>query len=224
MSEIPHGPAYFEHVIGLSEPLRVRDLAAYFGSLGLPEFRHPFAAKSYMVAPIRTSGEGVGCIFLSKGPPGPEFDEEDAATLAMFASQAALVITNARRYREEQRARADLETLVDTSPVGVAVLEARTGRLVRTNREMLRMADELSRPRKPDDRLLESITVRRADGSVLSLAEHSLPRSMAAGETVRAEKIILAVPEGDRSACSPTQPRSTPRAVRSSPSWSSCRT
>ena len=36
----------------------------------------------------------------------------------MFASQAALVIANARRYREEQRARADLEALVNTSPDG----------------------------------------------------------------------------------------------------------
>ena len=38
----------------------------------------------------------------------------------MFASQAALVIANARRHREERRAKADLETLINTSPVGVA--------------------------------------------------------------------------------------------------------
>ena len=36
----------------------------------------------------------------------------------MFAAQAAIVVSNARRYREERRARASLETLVDTSPVG----------------------------------------------------------------------------------------------------------
>ena len=34
----------------------------------------------------------------------------------MFASQAALVIANAHWYRDEQRARADLETLIHTSP------------------------------------------------------------------------------------------------------------
>ena len=54
---------------------------------------------------------------------GGEFSQEDEETLVMFASQAALVIANARRYRDELRARADLETLVDTSPVGVAVFD-----------------------------------------------------------------------------------------------------
>ena len=196
VSETPGGSEYFEHVVGLSEPLRVPDLAAYFGSLGLPEFHHPLAANSYLAAPIRTRGEAVGCIFLSKGPPGPEFDEEDAATLAMFASQAALVITNARRYREEQRARADLETLIDTSSVGVAVLCARTGSLIKVNREMMRIAGELSRPGQPDERLLGTITLRRADGRELSLAEHPLALSLASGETVRAEKIFLIGPEG----------------------------
>ena len=35
----------------------------------------------------------------------------------MFASQAAMAIANARGHREEQRARAGLETLVNTCPV-----------------------------------------------------------------------------------------------------------
>ena len=57
-----------------------------------------------------------------------EFTAEDEETLVMFASQAALVIANARRHREEQRARADLETLVNTTPVGVVVLRRQDGR------------------------------------------------------------------------------------------------
>ena len=55
----------------------------------------------------------------------------------MFAAQALLVIANARRYRDEQRARSGLQTLIDTSPVGVAVLGGRTGRPVSFNRESL---------------------------------------------------------------------------------------
>ena len=50
----------------------------------------------------------------------------------MFASQAALVIANARRHRDELRARADLEALIDTSPVGVVVFDARGGRCSRS--------------------------------------------------------------------------------------------
>ena len=61
----------------------------------------------------------------------------------MFASQAALVIANALAYREERRARSDLETLVNTSPVGVAVFDSQTGALVSVNRETLRIVDSL---------------------------------------------------------------------------------
>ena len=47
----------------------------------------------------------------------------------LFAAQAATAIANARTYR------ADLEALIETSPVGVVVFEARTGALVSLNRE-----------------------------------------------------------------------------------------
>ena len=62
--------------------------------------------------------EGVGGIYV--GEKEPEFAAEDEETLVMFASQAALVIANAHRHQEEQWARADLETLVNTTPVGRA--------------------------------------------------------------------------------------------------------
>lgn len=49
----------------------------------------------------------------------------------MFATQAAMAITNARRYGDEQRAKADVEALVNTSPVGVVVVDAVTGKLLK---------------------------------------------------------------------------------------------
>ncbi len=56
----------------------------------------------------------------------------------MFASQAALVIANARRYREEQQARADLEALIDTSLVAVLMLDGVPAKIVAHNREVRR--------------------------------------------------------------------------------------
>ena len=41
----------------------------------------------------------------------------------LFAAQAATAIANACTHRAPERARADLETLVETSPVGLAVFE-----------------------------------------------------------------------------------------------------
>ena len=104
----------------------------------------------------------------------------------MFASQAALVIANARRYREEQRARADLETLINTAPVGVAVFDGRTGAPVSFNREAVRILDGLRPPQLPPERLLEVLTVRRAGGRESSLEELSTAQALSAGKTVRA--------------------------------------
>ena len=114
----------------------------------------------------------------------------------MFTSQAATVIANARRHRDEQRAKADLETLVNTSPVGVVVLDARTGAPVSFNREARRIVDGLRNPDQSPEQFLEVMTVRRADGREISLGEFPLAQAMSAGETVRAEEIVLRVPDG----------------------------
>ena len=114
----------------------------------------------------------------------------------MFASQAALVIANARRHREEQRARAGLETLINTSPVGVVVFDARTGALVSFNREASRIVESLNEPGLPVQQLLEVMTVRRADGREISLEELPLAQALVEAETVRVEEIVLSVPDG----------------------------
>ena len=87
----------------------------------------------------------------------------------MFASQAALVIANARKYREEQRARADLEALIDTSPVGVIVFDAKTGVPIFFNLETRRILEELRMPGGSVEQLLEVLTFQRADGREISV-------------------------------------------------------
>ena len=166
-------------------------------SLGLPEFRPPFPVSSplpFLSAPIRHLGENVGAIYV--GEKDREFTAEDEETLVMFASQAALVIANARRHREEQRARADLETLVNTTPVGVVVFDARTGNPVSVNREARRIVNDLCAPGGSAEQLLEALTFRRADGREVSLEEFPLAQGLMTGETVRAEEIVLLAPDG----------------------------
>ena len=164
--------------------------------MGLPDFRPPAPVSSFIMVPMRHRGDAVGNIYIANGEPGREFSREDEETLVLFASQAAMVITNARRYREERRSRTSLEALVDTSPVGVAVFDVRTGALLSFNREMARIVDGLRDADQTPEQLLELITCRRADGREVSLAEWPLAEALAAGETVRAEEIVLSVPDG----------------------------
>ena len=195
--DFPEGMPFFEYLNGISQPLRLRDFHSYMRSLGLPEFRPPFPVSSplpFLAAPIRHLGESVGAIYV--GEREVEFTPEDEETLVMFASQAALVIANARRYRQEQRARADLETLVNTTPVGVLVFDARTGGLTSVNREARRIVSGLCAPGGSAEQLLEVLTFRRADGREVSLEEFPLSQGLSTGETVRAEEIVLQAPDG----------------------------
>ena len=200
---LPEGQRFFDYLSAIPAPLRVDDIYSFFRSQGHPEFQvlaevgSSFAGTiSFLAAPIRYNGEGLGYIFLAKREPGQAFSRADEETLVMFASQAALVIANARRYREEQRARTDLEVLINTSPVGVIVFDAKTGVPVSLNREASRIVGELLTPGQLPEQLLEAATFRRADGRELSLEEFPLSRALSTGETVRAEEIVIQVPDG----------------------------
>lgn len=193
---MPGGIEIFEYLNAMLTPLRVADFGGHTREMGLPEFNPPAPTSSFLAVPIRHRGDVVGNINMAKREPGQEFSREDEETLVMFASQAALVIANARRHRDERRARADLETLINTSPVGVAVFNARTGIPESINREGLRIVDSLRNTDQAPEGILDELICRRADGREISLKEWPLSEALSAGETVRAEEIVLSVPDG----------------------------
>ena len=186
----PDRVRFFDYVGSIQKPLRLRDFPSHARTLGLPEF--PPDLLSFLAAPIRHQGEHLGTIYLDEKE--GEYTQEDEETLVMFASQAAMVIANARRYREEQRARNDLETLINTSPVGVAVFDARTGAPVSFNHEAVRIVESLRDPDQSSEQLLEVLSYRRADGRKIS--PFDIAKELIEGDTVRAEEIVIEVPDG----------------------------
>ena len=195
----PERNRLFDYFSNITEPLRLRDLHSHTRSKGLPEFRPqvPLSpAPALLAAPIRYRRQSVGTFYLCEKEGGEVFTAEDEETLLTFAAQAALVIANARRHRDEQKARLDLETLIDTSPVGVVVFDARTGAPLTFNREARRIVGGLRTPARPEEQLLEVLTIQRADGREVSLKEYPLARLLRTGETVRAEEIVLRTPDG----------------------------
>ena len=192
----PEGLRAYGHFSGLREPLRIDDYNEYVSSIGLSDILLPFSVSSIMTAPVRYCGERVGSIYLAKQEPDRGYTKEDEETLVLFASQAAMVISNARRHREEQRARRDMETLIDTCPVGVAVFNARTGEPESFNREAERIVNDLLDPDQAPEDLLRVVTVQRMDGSEVSLDGLSMAQALSPGETLRAEEVVLRVPDG----------------------------
>ena len=190
------GTQLFEHLRGLRGTLRLRDLPDYSTALGyLPNL---MGSKTIQGAPMRHRGVHVGNFFLGGKEGEQEFTSEDEEVLVLFASQAATAIVNARTHRDEQRARADLETLVDTSPVGVLVFDARTENPVSINQEAKRIVGDLCGPDRSAEQLLEIVTFRRADGREISLQEFPLAQALSSATTVRAEEIVLQSPDGRR--------------------------
>ena len=188
------GPRLFAHFRDLQEPLRVADLPAYVEGLGFST--ELIVSETMQCTPMRHRDIHVGNFFLGEKEGGPEFTSADEEVLVLFASQAATAIANARTHRDERRARADLEALVETCPVGVVVFDGGGGRLASFNREARRIVERLRMPGKALEELLDVVTCRRGDGREVPLAEFPMARQLSSAETVRAEEITLSVPDG----------------------------
>ena len=190
----PEGARLFEHLRDIEQPFRLDDLSGYVASLGFPS--RPWPTRTMLGAPMRHRGEHVGTFFVGDKADGEAFTAEDEEILVLFASQAAAAIANARTHREVERARAGLETLVETSPVGVAVFEAGSGRLASVNREALRIVEAIRTPGSPPEQLLDVVTCRLPDGREVSLADLPLGRLLDDAAPMRAEEVELSVPDG----------------------------
>ena len=192
--DLPGGLKLFELFSTHPGPLRVQDFSSYARSLGVTG--DLMSVRTFLGTSIHHRGTHVGNFYLTEKEDGQAFTAEDEETLGLFAAQAALAIANARQHRNEQRARADLEALIDTSPVGVVVFDAPSGKLVSSNPEASRIVGDLLVPGRSLEQLLEILTFRRADGREISLEASPLAQVLRTGETVRAEEIVIQGPDG----------------------------
>ena len=76
------------------------------------------------------------------------------------------------------------------------VFDARTGHPVSLNREARRIVDGLCAPDRSPEQLLEVVRCRRADGREVALDELPLAEQWTDPETVRADEMVLSVPDG----------------------------
>ena len=192
----PDGPRLFKHLRDLPGVVRLANLSSYVSELGFSE--ELMRSDTFQGTPMRYGDTDVGNFFLAEKEGGLAFTDEDEEVLVLFASQAATAIANARTHRDEQRARADLEALIETSPVAVVVFDTRTGKPVSLNREASRIADMLRIPGRSTEDLLEVVTFHRADGTEVPLSKIPIAQTFIDAETVRAEEIVLSVPDGRR--------------------------
>ncbi|MDE0655430.1 MAG: GAF domain-containing protein, partial [Acidimicrobiaceae bacterium] len=92
----------FAYLRDAREPLRTTDFVAHLESEGFSGFWPDIGA--FLSTQIKVRDRHVGTIFIGEKHDDSMFTQEDEETLAMFAAQAAMAVTNARRYGDEQRA------------------------------------------------------------------------------------------------------------------------
>lgn len=195
--DLPYGAELWAYLREVDVPLRFKDLSVHFVALGFPE--DPMMEGSFLSMPVRHHGVHLGNFYLQQKLSGQEFTDEDERTLTLFASLAGAAIANARKYQDEVQAKADLEALVNASPVGVVVFDARSGRVVSYNQETRRIVGDLFIEDRTIAQLLDAVTVRRADGREIAPGEyHDLVQILHESITVRAEEIVLEIPDGKK--------------------------
>ena len=190
----PKAVGLLGHLRDVRKPVRLRDVASHPTSTGFPK-NHP-SMKTFLGMPIRHQDELFGCIYLTEKAGGQEFTPDDEDTIVLFASQAAMAVSNALKFGAEQRANSDLQALLNSAPMGVLVLDAKTGDVLSLNEETRRMICGVSGQGVPLEHLLTGLTFRRADGREICLAESPLDRVLRSGETARAEEIVISLPNG----------------------------
>lgn len=100
IGSLPRGKGLLGEVIKTRRPLRVDNIQRHPASTGWPAGHPPMA--TFLGMPILFRDQVVGHLYLTEKA-GSTFSQEDEELVGLLASQAAVLITNARLNRELER-------------------------------------------------------------------------------------------------------------------------
>ncbi len=195
MTQLLQAPGFLDYLSEVQSPVRLQDISTHPGHAGWAADPPPM--KAFLGMPIHCDDEHVGAVCLAKTDGDQDFTEEDQDTVAMLAAHAASVIHNSRRYEDEHRAKVDLETLLDISPVAFSVFDARVGEVTYINQESRRLLDVMGLLDGEVENVYEIIRFTTPDGREVPFVDLPGTRTLQTGETVRAEEIVCHLPNGD---------------------------
>ena len=188
------GPSLFAKLRDLTGPTRLDNFPEYVESLGLS--RELIVSKNILAMPIRHHGKQVGSFFLGDTKKAHQFSIDDEEMIEVFASHAATAIANASAFSAEKRALADLSAVMESSPIGIVVLDGRTGGPTLLNREARMMVNSLRSDEEEADEILEKLTFRLADGREIQVADLALENGITDPKKLSGEEIVISHPDG----------------------------
>ena len=197
-----HQPGWMTFLVNIGRsaaPVSLDDFERCIDSLDLSEWRTGTEnghSAGFLLVPLLHRGVPVGHLYIGQKKGGGEFTQADGEILDTFAVQAAMAIENARMYRDEQRARADLAALVDASSAGLLVFDLNSGDLISANAEARRIVSFVGGPGRTIDQTLEVLALLPAGEPDISSQEIPLARVRTSGETVETAEMIVRVAGG----------------------------
>jgi PAS domain S-box-containing protein len=178
------------------EVVRVGELADHPSSVGFPKNHPPMG--SFLGAPVRYEGQRLGNLYLTEKEGGGEaFSEEDERMLLLLADHAAMAIHNAGLHAAAESERSRLRILVETSPVGVLIVDKGPGGSRFVNKEAARL---LGGRFTADGEALSAHerhgTYTKRDGTPYEQRDLPLNRALEHGERVNAEEFFVELEDG----------------------------
>ena len=154
------------------------------------------SSTAMLEAPLMLGREPIGAVRIYEKEGSGEFTSEDEQALQIIAPHATLAISNAVQYWSDRRTKAELEALVDVSPIGVVVFDVHSGGPLAVNQESRRMFSAFFNDGRPLEQILREATLRRSDGREMPLSEVPTGQASGPSETVRAEQVQVRNSDG----------------------------
>jgi signal transduction histidine kinase len=205
----PHGPA---RVIRTGEPELLQELTPEQLRAASRDAEHQrllqeLGITSHLIVPLVSQQRVIGSITFVYLESGRHYGAADLPVAEEVARRAAIAIENARLYRETQTARAAseserdrLQQVLNQLPEGVLIADA-TRRFVIGNAAAATIfgRDLVGQLLAPTDAEAQDVFgARWLDGAPLTAQQLPLQRSLADGEIVQGEQLVIHNPAEDR--------------------------
>ncbi len=99
----------------------------------------------YITTPVRIGPDLAGVLLIGRALDGQNLDERDIQLAATLASQVAIATQNRRLFGEAESQRQNLQTIVNTMPTGILVMD-QTGAIVLSNQRLMDLLGPEMRP------------------------------------------------------------------------------
>ncbi len=149
----------------------------------------------HIVMPVRIGPALVGVLQIGRGLDEQNLDERDIQLVATLASQVAVATQNQRLFAEAESQRQRLQTIVDTMPTGILVMD-RAGKVMLSNDTLVNLLGPELRPDFPD-RPTPYPIVHAGNKAPYPRDEWPLSRVLISGEPAMVDDMLILHPHGE---------------------------